>query len=61
MLCQVFVLRRDIVTYDVFYNQREDIVDYLTEKNPHYSYKTIKDMNYNQIHEGSVQSLYLYR
>ena len=35
------VLRRDIVTHDVFFNQREDIVDYFTVKNPLYYYKNI--------------------
>ena len=36
------VLRRDIVTHDVFFfSQTEDIVDYLTVKKPHYYYKNI--------------------
>ena len=35
------VPRRDIITHDVFFNQSENIVDYLTVKNPHYYDKNI--------------------
>ena len=35
------VLRKDIVTPDFFFNQSEDIVDYLTVKYPHYYYRNI--------------------
>ena len=33
------VLRKDIVTYDIFFNKSEDIVDYLTIKCPQFKYK----------------------
>lgn len=35
------VLRHDIVTQDVFFNRSVDIVDYLTNKNPHFSYTNV--------------------
>ena len=32
------VLRKDIVTYKAFFNKREEVVDYLKIKCPHFSY-----------------------
>ena len=32
------ILRKDIVTYDVFFNTSEDIIDYLTSKSPQFNY-----------------------
>ena len=33
------VLRKDIVTHDIFFNKSEDIVDYFTIKCPQFNYK----------------------
>ena len=33
------ILRKDIVTHDIFFNQREEFVDYLSINCPHYDYK----------------------
>ena len=33
------ILRKDIVTIDIFFNQNEEIVDYLSIKCPHFNYK----------------------
>ena len=35
------VLRRDIVTQDIFFDKSEDIVDYLNIKNPRFCYAHI--------------------
>ena len=35
------VLRKDIVTYDVFFNNSDDMVEYLESKNPQYYYEVI--------------------
>ena len=35
------ILRKDIVTYDVFFNNSHDMVEYLASKNPQYYYQTV--------------------
>ena len=35
------ILRKDIVTHDVFFNNSAEIVDYLSSINPHYYYTTV--------------------
>ena len=35
------ILRKDIVTYDVFFNSANEMVEYLEMKNPQYYYRTI--------------------
>ena len=35
------ILRKDIVTHDVFFNNSAEIADYLSSINPHYYYKTV--------------------
>ena len=39
------VLRKDIVTHDVFSNTSEEIANYLSIKNPQFSYTTISPTN----------------
>lgn len=39
------ILRKDIVTYDVFFNNADAMVDYLKSKNPQYYYEIISAKN----------------
>ena len=55
------VLRRDIVTQDIFFDTSEEIVDYLHIKNPHFCYALIKSgllarkrYDYNE-HDESIE------
>ena len=66
------VLRKDIVTHDVFFNSSEEITDYLTVKCPHYSYTNIpshdvvksrieNDENYLKIEPCMINHLMVFR
>ena len=49
------VLRKDIVTHDVFFNTSEEIANYLSIKNPQFSYTTIKSYKSGKRTPNSIE------
>ena len=47
------ILRKDILTLNIFFNQSEEVVDYFLIKCPHFNYKHLPREDHSKQHQNN--------